>query len=91
MSSFNFSFFSSKNEALNIKILPLEIQEPEFTNSSNRPQLTRREYLNYDQKVTKISGDISDTLEYGRIKFRLKFCPKLFDTKTFCKHRKFSK
>ena len=31
MSSFNFGFFSLPNEALNIKILPPEIQELEFT------------------------------------------------------------
>ena len=31
MSSFNFGFFSLPNEALNVKILPPEVQESEFT------------------------------------------------------------
>ena len=55
----------------------------EFTTPSNRPQLSRRDYLSYDQKVTKVSGDNPDTLEFERIKFRLKICPKLLHTKTF--------
>ena len=63
----------------------------EFTTLSSRPQLNRRDYLNYDQKVTKVSGDNPNTLELGRIKFRLKFCPKLFHTKTFYEYRKSSK
>ena len=58
MSSFNFLFFSLSNEALNIKILPTETQESEFITPSNRPQLSKRDYLNYDQKVTKVSGEI---------------------------------
>ena len=57
---------------MNIKILPPDIQESEFTTRSNRWQLNRREYLNYDQKVTKVSGYNRDTLEFGGIKFRLK-------------------
>ena len=45
-------------------LLP-EIQESEFTTPSNRPQLSRRDHLNYDQKVTKVSGENPDTLEFG--------------------------
>ena len=74
-----------------MKILPPEIQESEFTTSFNRPQLSRRDCLNYDQKVTRVSGENSDTLEFGQIKFRLKFCAKLFHTKTFCEYCKSSK
>ena len=84
----SFLFFSLKNEVFEIKILPPELQELEFATPSSRPQLSRRDYLNYDLKVTKIAGDNPDTLEFGRIKFRLKFCPKLFHTKTFCEYRK---
>ena len=57
---------------MNIKVFPPEIQELEFTTPSNRPQLSRRDYLNYDQ-VTNVSGDNPDMLEFGRIKCRLKF------------------
>ena len=57
MSSFNFVFFSLQNEALNIKILPPKIQESELTTFSNWPKLSKWDYLNYDQKVTKVSGD----------------------------------
>ena len=71
-------------------LLP-EIQESKFNIPSNRPEMSRRDYLNYDQKVTKVSGDNPDKLEFGRTKFRLKFCPKLFHTKTFYGCRKYSK
>ena len=70
-----------------MKILPPANQELQFTTPSNRPQLSRRGYLNYDQKVTKVSCDNSDTLEFERIKFRLK----LFHTETFCEYRQSSK
>ena len=73
---------------MNIKILRPEIQESEFTTPSNRAQLSRGDYLNHDQKVT---GGNPDTLEFGRIKFRLKFFPKLFYTKSFYECRKSSK
>ena len=64
---------------MNIKILPPEIQEWEFNNPSNRPQLSRRDYLNCDRKVAKVSGDNPDKLKFWQIKLRLKFCPKNFD------------
>ena len=41
------------------------------------------DYLNYDQKVTKVSGDYPDMIELGRIKFRIKVYPKFFHTKLF--------
>ena len=63
-------------------LLP-EIQESKFITPSNRPETSRRDYLNYDQKVTKVSGDNPDRLEFGRIKFRLKFCPKRMFTDVF--------
>ena len=59
--------------------------------SSNQPQVSRWDYLNYDQKVTKVSGNKPDTIEFGRIKFRLKVFPKLFHIKTFWKYCKSSK
>ena len=34
-------------------------------------------------KFTKVSGENPDMLEFGRVKLRLKFCPKLFHIKTF--------
>ena len=67
ISSFNFVFFSLLNEAFNIKIFHPEIEESAFTTPSNRPHLSRRDYLNYDQKVSKVSGDNPDALEFGRI------------------------
>ena len=39
--------------------------------------------MNYDLKATKVSGGNPDTLEFGQIKFRLKFCLKLFHTNFF--------
>ena len=71
--------------------MPPEIQESEFSIPSNRPRLNRWDYLNCDQKVAKVSAENPDTLEFGRIKFRIKLCPKLFHTKTFCEYHKFSK
>ena len=54
----------------------------EVTTPFNQPQRSRWDYLNY-QKVTKFYGENPDTLEFGRIKFRLKFCPKIFHIKLF--------
>ena len=73
------------------QILPPEIQELEFVTPSNRWQLNSRDYLNYDQQVTKVSGANPDTLDFGQIKFWLKYCPNFFRIKTFCEYRKSSK
>ena len=56
-----FLFFSLQNEALSVKILHPEIQESEFSAPSKRPQMSRRDYSSYDQKVAKVSGLNSDT------------------------------
>ena len=66
-----------------------KIQESEFTTPSNRPQLSRRGYSNYDKKLTKVSSNNSDRyVRFRRIKFRLKFSLKLCYTKTYSEYRK---
>ena len=53
MESFNFALVSLQNEALNIKIMPPEIQESEFTTLSNQPQLSRWNYLIMIKRLQK--------------------------------------
>ena len=69
---------------MKIKILSPEIQESEFTAPSNLSQLNKEDYLNCDQKVTNVSDANPDTLEFGQIKFRLKFCRIFLQAKRFC-------
>ena len=76
---FNFVLFFYKMKPWISNSPPPEIEELEFTTPSNRPQLSRWKVA----KSYKKFGDNPDTLEFGLIKFQLKFCLKLFSTKTF--------
>ena len=90
----NFYSFSYKMRPWISKFCPQKSKNrilPPPSPSPNRSQLSMWDYLNYDQKVTTVSGENPETLEFGRIKFRLKFCPKFFHTKTFCEYCKSSK
>ena len=77
---FIFHSFPYKMRPWISKFCPQKSKNRCLTPPSNRPQLSSRDYLNYDKKVTKVFGANSDTFEFEQIKFRLAFCPtrKLF-------------